>query len=269
MRSLKAAVQSIVRNDQYSQPSQALLALAVIAKNHAPHAVTGLPPAFAMAGRFDVASGASTCMWEHDPLSHDSLTPQMDSMRKILEARNAAIQADSNHAIKACLNHQLLGRGKEHFPIGSSVQIAVVRQWIGAFRVIAHSDGNMLIGRGNKISKWPKCKTRLVNLENHDEMDRIPIPVDARVWNKRRRWLAEEYPGEYQPPNADMPDQEMAIPETVDLRDSPISEEELIDIGQKALGAPEQDGYRGGIPLELAWYSTGCKVGAAFRKVLT
>ena len=102
VRSLKAAVQSIVQNDKYSQPSQALLTLAVIAKNHAPHSVTGLPPSFAMTGRCDIASGASTCMWEHDPMSHDSLIPQLNSLRKILEARNAVIVADSSNAIRTC-----------------------------------------------------------------------------------------------------------------------------------------------------------------------
>ena len=62
VRSLKATAQSIVRSGNRSHPSQALLALAVIAKNHAPHAATGIPPDFAMTGRCDVASGASTCM---------------------------------------------------------------------------------------------------------------------------------------------------------------------------------------------------------------
>ena len=62
VRSLKSAARSIVRNDQYSQPPQALLTLAVIAKNHAPRAITGAHPAFAMTGRCDLAGGAITCM---------------------------------------------------------------------------------------------------------------------------------------------------------------------------------------------------------------
>ena len=130
-RSLKAASQSIVANENHTAPSQALLTLAVIAKNHAPRAITGFPPSFAMTGRCDVASGAITCMWEHGPLTHDSLIPQMNALRKILEARNAVIQADSTHAIKACLSHNLIGRGQGHFPIGPSVQIAVDSQWVG------------------------------------------------------------------------------------------------------------------------------------------
>ena len=103
-------------------------------------------------------------MWEHDHLIHYSLIPQMNSIREILEARNAAIQADSSQAVRAFLNPNLQDLGKEHFPIGPSVQIAADQQWGGAFRFIAHSAGNFPIERGNKILKWPKCKTRLVNI---------------------------------------------------------------------------------------------------------
>ena len=156
VRSLKAAVQSIDMNEKHTVPSQSLLTLAVIGKNHAPHATTGIPPSFAMTGRCDVASGASTCMWEHDPLSRDSLIPQVNALRKILEARNATIQDDSSRAIKACLNRNLIDRGHDHFPIGASVQIAVDGQWAGALRVVARSAGNSPIERGNKIPKWPK-----------------------------------------------------------------------------------------------------------------
>ena len=117
VRPLGAAVQSIAINGNRPEPSQAVLTLAVIAKNHSPRSITGLPPAFAMAGRCDVDSGAITCMWEHDPMSHDSLIPQLMTLRGILDATNAAIQADSTHAIKACLNHNKIDRGKEHFPV--------------------------------------------------------------------------------------------------------------------------------------------------------
>ena len=229
-------------NENHSMPPQAVLTLAVIAKNRAPRAITGTPPAFVMAGRCDVSSGSSTCMWGHDPVSHDSLIPQLNSLLGILEARNAAIQAASTHAIKACLDHNLLDRGQEQFPIGSSVQIAVGQQWVGAFRVFDHSAGNLLIERGNKIPKWPKCKTRLVNLENRDEMGRIPTPVNARVWNKRRRWMADEYPEGYRPGKANLPGREIAIPDTADIRDSSLPEEALVDIGQRTADAPEQGG---------------------------
>ena len=43
VRSLKAAVQSIVRNENHAQPSQSLLTLAAIAKNHAPAPSLGAP----------------------------------------------------------------------------------------------------------------------------------------------------------------------------------------------------------------------------------
>ena len=171
------------------------------------------------------------------------MIPQMNSIRKIIEARNAIIQADSNHAIRACLGNNLPDRGGEYFPIGASVQLAVDKQWVGTFRVIAHSAGNLLVGRGNKILKWPKCKTRMVHLEHNDDMDRIHIPVDGRTYTKRRRWLADEYPEEYQPAQADLPEQEIDSREIIDVRDSPISERELMRVGQQTLDAPDEDGY--------------------------
>ena len=82
VRSLKEAAQSIGINENRRAPTQAASTLAVIAKNHAPSAITGLPPAFDMTGRCDVASGASTCMWEHAPMSHDSPIHQMNALRK-------------------------------------------------------------------------------------------------------------------------------------------------------------------------------------------
>ena len=239
VRSLKAAVQSIAQNENHTQPSQSLLTLAVIAKNHAPHAVTGLPPAFAMTGRCDIASGASTCMWEHDPLSHDSLIPQMNSLKKIIDARNAVIQADSTHAIRTCLNRNRRDNVQEHFPIGASVQLAVDSQWVGTFRVIAHSAGNLLVERGNKILKWPKCKTRLVNLENNDAMDEIHIPAEGKMWNRRRRGKNDEYPEEFHPENITESRASASAPETINVRDSPLTEGELMEAGQRSLDTPD------------------------------
>ena len=89
--------------------------MAVIARNHAPRTVTGLPPAFAMAGKCDIVSGSITCMWGNDPLSHDSFIPHMNSLRKILDARNAIAKADSEYAIKTCLDHNPPD-GKGAFP---------------------------------------------------------------------------------------------------------------------------------------------------------
>ena len=224
VRSLKAAIQSIALNDGHANLTQEVITLAVIAKNHAPHAVTGLPPAFAMTGRCDITSGASTCIWEHDPLSHDSLIPQVNSLRKILDARNAILRADSENAIKLCLSHNLPDGQGTFFPIGSSVQIAIDKQWIGTFRVIAHSAGNLLIERGNKILKWPRCKTRLVNLENNDQMDNIHLP---RRRNLKDGWRMREIPDDSEVIDRELTDEELEIPDSIDVTDQPINEEEL------------------------------------------
>ena len=108
VRALKAAFQSISINEGHPGLTQNTITLAVIAKNHAPRAVTGLPPAYAMTGRCDVASGAATCTLEHDPLSHDSLIPQANAVRKIIDARNEIMKRDSEHAIRTALNQNVL-----------------------------------------------------------------------------------------------------------------------------------------------------------------
>ena len=72
-------------------------------------------------------------------------------------------------------------------------------------------------------------------------MGRVPIPANARVWNKRRRWLDGGYLEDYRPAKADLPGQEITIPDTIDIRDSSIAAEELMDTGQRTLDAPDQD----------------------------
>ena len=177
-----------------------------------------------------------------------------------MDARNAVIQADSTHAIKARLIHSPTDRRREHFPVGSSVQIAAGKQWVGTCRVIAHSAGNILIERGNKILKCPKCKTRMVDLENHDGMAMVSIPVNDPVWTKRRRWLAEEYPDAIDSPNGELTDGEMEIRETIDIRDSPASEGELFGIGRQILDSPDQ----GEDPMEIGSMFDGQHPGNVF-----
>ena len=226
VRSLKAAIQSIAINEGNLELTQNTITLAVIAKNHAPHAVAGLPPAFAMTGRCDVASGAATCTWEHDPLSHDSLIPQMNAVRKIMDARNAIMRRDAEHAIKMSLGHNLPGGEGDFFPIGSSVQIAVDKDWIGTFRVIAHSAGNLLVERGNKILKWPRCRTRLANQECDDVMDNIPMPRTQR--RVRDAWRAGEIPDESDPSHMEWSEEEIGIPDVINIDDEPIDEGSLL-----------------------------------------
>ena len=58
--------------------------------------------------------------------------------------------------------------------------------------------------------------------------------------------VGEEYPEECQPPDAQIPDSMMTMPEAVDVQDSPISDQEVVEMGQEALEAPDQDVYGGG-----------------------
>ena len=80
-------------------------------------------------------------------------------------------------------------------------------------------------------------------MENRDEMGKIPVPDDARLWSKRRKWSSGEYPGDFRPTGITRKNKK-SPPGTVDIRDSP-SEEELQNIGRQILDAPEQCGYGG------------------------
>ena len=80
----------------------------------------------------------------------------------------------------------------------------------------------------------------MANLENPDEMDRAPIPANDRISAKRRRRLGEEYIDGPQLPSPDLAGSEMEVPGKIDIRDSPPSEEDLIEIGQQVLDSPEQ-----------------------------
>lgn len=166
----------------------------------------------------------------------------MNTLRKILEAMNAAIHRDRNRAIGACLDRNLTDLGRERFPIGPSVQIAVGNHRVGTFRAIARPDGNLLIERRNKIPQRPKCKTRMANMGNRDEMDHAPTPPNARIWAKRRRWSAGEYPDAPQLHIPDLTGAKMKAMATIGIRDSPPPEGDLVEIGQQVLDSPEQGG---------------------------
>ena len=57
--------------------------------------------------------------------------------------------------------------------------------------------------------------------------------------------MQQEYSEEYQPTHSPAQEDQVETDEVVDVQDSPLSEQQLIDIGKQALEAPEQDGYGG------------------------
>ena len=70
--------------------------------NHAPHTITGLPPAMEMLGSSDILSGFAQAAFNRNPDSTIPVVKQMNALRNITNARNAVIQADANYAIKTC-----------------------------------------------------------------------------------------------------------------------------------------------------------------------
>ena len=166
-RSLKIAVKNLITATQTTGPTQDILTQAVIAKNHAPHSVAGIPPAMAMTGRCDILAGHGYTALTHDPNASDSLIRATNNLNNILNARNAIIVADDSYAIKTMLSRKSPDRFMSHFAPGSSVQIAIKQSWVGTYRVVSVLDSNLVLERANKISKWPKNKTRAIHdLEN-------------------------------------------------------------------------------------------------------
>ena len=89
------------------QPSQALLTQVTMARNHFPHTVTVIPLALAMTGRSDLLAGRAATARNHDPQSIDRVVRQLNSMRNILNERNAIITAGAKRALATCVNRNL------------------------------------------------------------------------------------------------------------------------------------------------------------------
>ena len=137
--------------DVTAQPSQALITQVAMARNHCPHTVTGIPPALAVAGRSDLLAGHASTDWGRDPESIDRAARQLNSMRHILNARNAIITDDEKRALATCANRNIPDRSREFPPNGSSVQIASRNQWVGCIRAVGRAASNLIIEKGKCI----------------------------------------------------------------------------------------------------------------------
>ena len=188
VRSLKVAVRNILSTESRPKIDQMILTQAVIAKNHAPHAITGIPPALAMLGRSDILSGHAQVAFNHDPETNSPMIKQMNSLRNIMNARNAVIHADANHAIRTCINRTTKDRSDIIIPLESTVQIAHKHRWIGAYRVIAKLHSNLILEKAGHVFKWPLFKTRLMPETDEERLDVITIPKKlsrADKWRTR------------------------------------------------------------------------------------
>ena len=150
VRSRKIALKQLFL-DRSVMSSQALVAQVPMARNHCPRTATGIPPALEMAGRSDLLAGRASTAWNHDAHSVDPEVRQLNSMRHILNARNAIIAADAKPALVTCVDRNLPDRGKEFCAIESSVQIASRNQCVGFFRVVGPSSSNLIIDKGKGL----------------------------------------------------------------------------------------------------------------------
>ena len=113
-------------------------------------------------------------------------------MRNILNARPALIQEDANRALVTCASRNLPDRSREFPSVGSSVQIALRGEWVGNFRALGHSPSNLIVERGEKVTKWPKYKTRLILTQPEEGLGTVVGPgTDGEPSDKEPTETAE------------------------------------------------------------------------------
>ena len=151
--------------------TQAIVTQAVIAKNHVPHSITGIPPALATTGRCDILAGYSVTGFNREPDISDSVVRQCNSLKNIMNARDAIILADAENAADSLLRHKPPDRANQFSPLGASVQICKNDKWIGTFRVVAVIRSNLVVERAGELLKWPQCKCRLIYETPMERMD--------------------------------------------------------------------------------------------------
>ena len=66
MRSLQAGIKAFI-HDPDTRPSQKVLTQSVMARNHVPRTVAGIPFALAMTGRCDILAGHAAAAWTRKP----------------------------------------------------------------------------------------------------------------------------------------------------------------------------------------------------------
>ena len=229
-RSLKNDLEQLLL-DMSLRPPQALLTQVTMARNRVHHTVTGAPPSLEMTGRCDFLSGHADA-WNHDPQSADPAARQLNSMRNILNARNAIVSDGEKRALAKCDNRNLPDRSREFAPVGSLVQIEFRGEWVGAYRAAGLPRRNVILDKRRRVFKRPKYKIRMPLNPMEEGMVKVGIPSppggieeetdvsDARVDPKR-------YHGSRNPSLYDAP-QPMILDEDPEL--FPDDENDVADL---------------------------------------
>ena len=170
------AVMAIMAAEGRSRPNQLILNWATIAKNHVPHATSGIPPAYGMTGRCDILSGYSATAWQPDPPSDSLMLDQASPMVKIMQSRNAIMTSDANNRIGRCIRRNIRDRANEPFSVGCAAQLAIGKARVGPWGVIAATSGNIAVEEGARLAKWPKCKARMICDDARGACDSVPTP---------------------------------------------------------------------------------------------
>ena len=108
-----------------------------------------------------------------DRFTHDR---PKSPMVEIMKARNAITTAGANNRIGRWVRRNPRGRAYEPFAVGCTVQLAIGKAWVGSWNVIAVTSGNIVVGKGTRLVKWPKCNARMIHDDTREPFDSVPIP---------------------------------------------------------------------------------------------
>ena len=56
------------------------------------------------------------------------------------------------------------------------MQLEICKAWVGSWGVLAVTSGNIVVGKGARLAKWPKCKARMIHDDTREPFEPIHIP---------------------------------------------------------------------------------------------
>ena len=135
-----------------------------------------------MSGSDDLLSGFDSAIWNQDPSDAESLVGKQQNARlNISNARNAAIAESAKQAIRPVLDRNLPRSASRNAPLAGGFRISGCGEWVGAYRAVAHSAGNLLVERGRKLLNRTKPRFRLskqTDVDSYDYAERPEIIED-------------------------------------------------------------------------------------------
>ena len=135
-------------------------------RNLAPNAKSGMSPSQIMLGRSDVISMMESRNWLPIEERNDEMLMNQNILQGLLDARNAAAQADARNIAQAGMQRPLRTNANYRPTTNDTVSVfqKILREprarWHHGYRVIARTDRHAILERTNRIFKLPLFQVR-------------------------------------------------------------------------------------------------------------